>query len=118
MGYLRSGESTESTTLGATWTSSTISLDIGRTLLIQATIASNIDAVGTIAVDGSNDGANWYVIPFTDSAGTVSTTFAVTAGVNTTEPFSCEKFAHYRVRYTRTSGGAAATLTLAINRPR
>ena len=111
------GEANESVgTLGATWTSGTLA--IGGDALIVVTIVGNVDAIGTIAIDGSIDGEKWYQIPFRDSAGTVSTTFAVTAGLNTTEPFLVEDFNRCRVRYTRTSGGAAATMSMVAKRCR
>lgn len=116
MGLFERGEMNESVaTLGATWTSTVLDLDTWSECLIAATVASNTDAVGTISVEASNDKANWYTVPFADSSGTVSTTFAVTAGLNTTEPFLVGFFSHFRVKYTRTSGGAAATLALAAN---
>ena len=104
------GENIETFTLAASRTSDVLSKF--KDVLLMVTIEGNVDAIGEVIVDGSNDRGKWYPVPFRDSGGTVSASYAVTAGLNTTQPFLVEAFPHARVRYVRTSGGAAATLSV------
>lgn len=111
------GESNESVgTLGATWTSGEYHV-LGRAgVLLQFVVAANADAVGTIKVQGSNNGTNWDDVEMVLPDGTTSTTYAVSSGVNSSFGALVGWYSRIRVVYTRTSGGAAATLTITANR--
>ncbi|MBK6849013.1 MAG: hypothetical protein IPG96_16255 [Proteobacteria bacterium] len=113
------GEANESVgTLGATWTSGDFRV-LGRAgVLLQFVVAANADAVGTIKVQGSNDGTTWDDIEMVLPDGTTSTTYAVASGVNSSFSALVGWYSRIRVVYTRTSGGAAATLSVVACRSR
>lgn len=99
-------------TLGATKNSDPYAV-LGRdSILLQFVIAANADAVGTIKVQGSNDKTAWDDIEMVLPDGTTATTYAVLSGVNSSFGALVGYYQHLRVVYTRTSGGAAATLTV------
>lgn len=102
-------------TLGATRTSTVIRPRANCGIMAQVIVAGNTDAVGTIKVQGSNDGTNWKDVTFTLPDGSTATTWAITAGLNDSEPFLFGGYVNFRIVYTRTSGGAAATCTIALN---
>lgn len=106
----------EFATLGATKTSAPYAAFAGQGVLFQFVIAANADAVGTIKVQGSNDKTNWDDIEMVLPDGTTSTTYAVLSGVNSSFSALLGWYNWLRVVYTRTSGGAAATLTILASR--
>lgn len=107
------GEANESVgTLGATWTSGELRPRGRAGVLLQFVIAANSDAVGTIKVQGSNDGAAWDDIEMVLPDGTTATTYAVASGVNSSFGVLVGWYSRVRAVYTRTSGGSAATLSI------
>ena len=100
-------------TLEASVTTSGFIVGQKHKLSIQAIIA-NTDAVGTLAIEGSNDGTNWVTVGFKDETDTAQTTLTVASGTDVNHVFSINDavLAQYRVVYTRTSGSASNTLAL------
>lgn len=96
----------------ATATSASYVVGQEKTVSIHVTV-SNVDSVGTLAVQSSNDGTNWCVVGFLDQNGAAQTSLAVASGVNPNTMLIMVDLAEAQLRlvYTRTSGGAADTLT-------
>lgn len=96
----------------ATATSAPYVLGQERIVSLHITVA-NVDSVGTLAVQSSNDGTNWCTVGFLDQNGALQTSLAVTSGVNPNTMLVMLDMAEAQIRlvYTRTSGGAADTLT-------
>lgn len=115
MSFTKTGFSTGSftgTTLEASVTTEGFLCGQKHKLSIQCVI-SNTDAVGTLAIQASNDGSNWVAVPFEDENGAIQTTLTVSSGTDVNHIFRLPEAneAQYRIVYTRTSGGSSNTLS-------
>lgn len=107
------GEAIEvASTLGATWTSAAREMLGAAGVLLQFIVAGNADAVGTIKVQGSNNQTNWDDVDMVLPDGTTAASYPVSSGVNSSFGVLVGGYHYFRVVYTRTSGGNAATLTI------
>lgn len=74
------------------------------------------DAVGTLAVQASDDNANWVTVAFKDESDVTQTSIALSGFTDNTHTWELAPFgaSWVRVVYTRTSGGATDELRLKI----